>query len=64
MGLTKNEKDDLNKAVLEYLYKNNYKVAYDAFAQEAEVDQEDLSKMRNILESKWKAVARLKKQII
>lgn len=65
MGLTKSDKDELNKAILEYLYKNNYKEAHDAFITEAEIDpEEDTSKMRNILETKWKSVARLKRQVL
>ena len=65
MGLTKNDKDDLNKAILEYLYKNNYRDSYDTFCVEAEIDtSEDTSKQRNILETKWKSVARLKRQVL
>lgn len=64
MGLTKGEKEELNKAILEYLYNNDYKDAYDAFVIDSGVDTEESGKMKNILESKWKAVARLKKQII
>lgn len=65
MVLTKTDKLDLNKAILEYLYKNGYKEAHDLFIVEAEIDtSEDTSAKRNILETKWKSVAKLKKQIL
>jgi hypothetical protein len=65
MGLTKSDKEELNKAILEYLYANGYRDAHDSFIREAEVDiDDDRSKARNILETKWKSVARLKKQIL
>ena len=65
MGLTKNDKEELNKAILEYLYVNNYKNAHDSFIIDAEIDvSEDTSKQRNILETKWKSLARLKRQVL
>jgi hypothetical protein len=65
MGLTKGDKDDLNRAILEYLYANGYKDAHDIFIKEAEVELDDSKKkLNNILETKWKSVARLKKQIL
>lgn len=65
MVLTKSDKDELNKAILEYLYANGYKNAYDALVTDAEISNpEDSSSQRNILETKWKSVARLKRQVI
>jgi len=65
MVLNKSDKEDLNKAILEYLYKNGYKEAHDLFIEEAEIDTNDDSPMkRNILETKWKSVAKLKRQIL
>lgn len=64
MGLTKSDKEELNKAILEYLYVNGYKDAYDAFIVDAAINtEEDTAKMQNILETKWKSVARLKRQV-
>lgn len=60
MGLTKDQKDELNKAILEYFFINGYKTAYDAFLEDSQVDPDDKSsKAKNILETKWKSVARL-----
>ena len=65
MVLTKSDKEELNKAILEYLYANGYKNAYDALMTDAEInDQNDAASQRNILETKWKSVARLKRQVI
>ena len=65
MGLTKGDKEELNKAILEYLYTNGYKDSHDTFIAEAEIDtEEDTSAHRKILETKWKSVARLKKQVL
>lgn len=64
MGLTKTEKEDLNKAILEYFYANNYKESHDAFIQEANINpDEGSSKIKNILETKWKSVLKLQKQV-
>lgn len=65
MVLTKGDKEELNKAILEYLYVNGYKNAYDALMTDAEISAEDdAACQRNILETKWKSVARLKRQVI
>ena len=65
MGWTKLDKQELNKAILEYLYKNNYEDSYNSFMNEAEIEPgEDTSRMKNILETKWKSVAKLKRQIM
>jgi len=65
MVLTKSDKEELNKAILEYLYTNGYKNAYDALVTDAEVNvQDDTTSQRNILETKWKSVARLKRQVL
>jgi len=65
MGLTKDQKEELNKAILEYMFNNGYQTAYDAFLEDSEVDPSDDSKRaKNILETKWKSVARLKRQVL
>lgn len=65
MGLTKDQKVELNKAILEYLFNNGYKNAYDSLIQDAEIDVDDDGKRtKNILETKWKSVAKLKRQVL
>ena len=65
MVLTKSDKEELNKAILEYMYQNGYKDSHDTFLQETNVDlSSDTASKRNILETKWKSVAKLKKQIM
>lgn len=65
MGLTKDQREELNKAILEYMFANGYQNAYDAFIEDSGVDPEDDSiKAKNMLETKWKSVARLKRQVL
>lgn len=65
MALTKKDKDELNKAIAEYLYNSGFGTSYDSFLTEAEIDAGDnLASQRNILQTKWKLVAKLKKQIL
>jgi platelet-activating factor acetylhydrolase IB subunit alpha len=65
MGLTKDQKDELNKAILEYLYNNGYGTAYDGLITDTGIDPDDAQiKTKNMLENKWKAVARLKRQVL
>jgi platelet-activating factor acetylhydrolase IB subunit alpha len=65
MGLTKDQKEDLNKAILEYLFNSGYQTTYDALIQDSDVDPNDDGKRtKNILETKWKSVARLKRQVL
>jgi hypothetical protein len=58
------DKDDLNKAILQYLNANGYYNTVDLFAEEASLDASDMPKTSNILEMKWKSVVRLKKQVM
>ena len=65
MAFTKTDQADMNKAIVEYLYHRGYEDTYNVFIGEAKVDTtEDSTRMKNILEKKWKSVARLKKQIM
>lgn len=65
MALTKKDKDELNRAIAEYLYNNGFGTSYDSFLAEAEISpDENLASQRNILQTKWKLVAKLKKQIL
>lgn len=44
MGLTKSDKDDLNKAILEYLSANGYSISFETFMKEADIEPSDDSK--------------------
>lgn len=65
MVLTKTDREQLNKAILEYLFKSNYSNAYDALLLDADIDESAAEpSKKNLLETKWKSVAKLKKQIM
>jgi hypothetical protein len=63
MAFSNSDQSDLNKAILEYLYQKGYKDTHDMFIEETGIDpSEEPSSRRNILETKWRSVAKLKKQ--
>lgn len=41
MGLTKNDKEELNKAILEYLNASGYSIAFEAFKNETSLELPD-----------------------
>lgn len=67
VGLTSKQKDELHTAILEYLIKNNFEQAAEAFRHESgasEPDQGASSIKKDLLEKKWTSVVRLKKQVM
>jgi platelet-activating factor acetylhydrolase IB subunit alpha len=68
MVLTDKQKEELNKAILEYLQNNNYKDSAKQFSEEsgAKFDHNDKTNaaLSDILEKKWISVVRLQKKII
>jgi len=67
VGLTTKQKDELNQAILEYLMKNRFDGAAQAFCDEAGVqppETEVPSMKKDLLEKKWTSVVRLKKQVM
>ena len=61
VGLTPMQKEELNKAVFEYLQKNEYSLAAQAFQEESGVDETSTQTTKDILEKKWTSIVRLKK---
>jgi platelet-activating factor acetylhydrolase IB subunit alpha len=66
--LSQRQKDELNKAIVDYLHTNNYKDTLSAFVKETNIEfNDDLSqqmlKNAGALEKKWTAVVRLQKKI-
>jgi platelet-activating factor acetylhydrolase IB subunit alpha len=60
--LSGRQRDELNKAVADYLKQSGYNQAYSAFKNESEVSGEDENKYQNILAKKWISVVRLQKK--
>lgn len=65
MMLSQRQKDELNKAIAEYLSSNNYKESYDAFLRETQLPADTVAdkKLAGMLEKKWTTVVRLQKKI-
>lgn len=63
MVLSDKQRDDLNKAVADYLKQNGYNESYKKFKEESEVEGEGDAKHANILEKKWTSIVRLQKKI-
>ena len=68
MALTDKQKDELNKAILEYFKNNNFNEAAKVFSEESGIKLEQIEKtnaiLSDILEKKWISVVRLQKKII
>lgn len=63
--LSQRQKDELNRAIADYLHTNNYKDALDSFMREAQLPADTLADKKNTgsLEKKWTTVVRLQKKI-
>ena len=66
VGLTAKEKVDLNQAILEYLIKNGFNQSASSFQEEAKVEMSQAKVVSvaktDVLERKWKGLAKLKKE--
>jgi platelet-activating factor acetylhydrolase IB subunit alpha len=63
MVLTANQKNQLNRDILEYLVKNDYSATGEKFAEEIGVSLADIDPEGNKLEIKWKSILSLQKKI-
>ncbi len=64
MVLSQRQREDLNKAIAEYLQSNGYNEALDAFKREADMPGDVDKKYAGLLEKKWTSVIRLQKKVI
>lgn len=65
MMLSQRQKDELNRAIADYLHTNNYKDSLDSFMREASLPADVCAdkKQAGALEKKWTTVVRLQKKI-
>lgn len=65
MMLSQRQKDELNKAIADYLLTNSYKDSYESFLKDTSIAPEALAdkKYAGALEKKWTTVVRLQKKI-
>ena len=64
--LSQRQKDELNKAIADYLLTNNYKESYESFLKDTSLPADALAdkKYAGSLEKKWTTVVRLQNKII
>ncbi|CAL8070019.1 unnamed protein product [Calicophoron daubneyi] len=64
MVLAQRQKEELNRAIADYLSTNGYRQALDAFKAEATIEGENDRKFSGLLEKKWTSVIRLQKKVL
>lgn len=63
MVLSQRQREELNKAIADYLYSNGYNEALDHFKKETDMPGEVDKKYSGLLEKKWTSVIRLQKKV-
>jgi len=63
MVLSQRQREELNKAIADYLMSNGYNEALDSFKKEADMPGEVDKKYQGLLEKKWTSVIRLQKKV-
>lgn len=63
--LSQRQKDELNRAIADYLLTNSYKDSYDSFLKDTQLTEDSVNdkKHAGALEKKWTTVVRLQKKI-
>ena len=64
MVLSQRQREELNKAVAEYLMSNGYNDALEAFKRETDMPGDIDKKYAGLLEKKWTSVIRLQKKVM
>jgi len=62
MVLSQRQREELNKAIADYMCSNGYMEALEAFKSEADMPGEIERKYAGLLEKKWTSVIRLQKR--
>ena len=64
MVLSQRQREELNKAIADYMLSNGYNEALDAFKRETDMPGDVDKKYTGLLEKKWTSVIRLQKKVI
>ena len=64
MVLSQRQREELNKAIADYMLSNGYNEALDAFKKETDMPGEIDKKYAGLLEKKWTSVIRLQKKVL
>ena len=63
MVLSQRQREELNKAIADYMLSNGYNEALDAFKRETDMPGDVDKKYSGLLEKKWTSVIRLQKKV-
>ena len=63
MVLSQRQREELNKAIADYMLSNGYNEALEAFKKETDMPGEIDKKYSGLLEKKWTSVIRLQKKV-
>ena len=63
MVLSQRQREELNKAIADYMFSNGYNDALDAFKRETDMPGDVDKKYAGLLEKKWTSVIRLQKKV-
>lgn len=64
MNLSEKQRDELNRAVADYLQSYGYNESFDAFRREAGLSENVDIKVTGLLEKKWTSIVRLQKKVM
>ncbi|VIO92162.1 platelet-activating factor acetylhydrolase IB alpha subunit, putative [Brugia malayi] len=64
MNLSEKQRDELNRAIADYLQSYGYSESFDAFRRETGLMENDDKKVMGLLEKKWTSVIRLQKKVM
>ncbi|VDO42612.1 unnamed protein product [Onchocerca flexuosa] len=64
MNLSEKQRDELNRAIADYLQSYGYNESFDAFRRETGLMENDDKKVMGLLEKKWTSVVRLQKKVM
>ena len=63
MVLSQRQREELNKAIADYMLSNGYSEALESFKKETDMPGEIDKKYSGLLEKKWTSVIRLQKKV-
>ena len=63
MVLSQRQREELNKAIADYMLSNGYNEALESFKKETDMPGEIDKKYAGLLEKKWTSVIRLQKKV-
>lgn len=63
MSISERQREEINRAVAEYLQNNGYTEAFSMLLKEASLSENDIKPLGGILEKKWTTVLRLQRKV-